>query len=67
MEIQISHVIENCFPKKEKILHSKRSALDWTVFAADIFGDLCHGLVVGQALCILQLVQVVDDPFENHC
>ena len=48
--------------KERKILHSKRSSLHWTVFAADILGDFGHGLVVGQALCVLQLVQVVNDP-----
>ena len=58
-----SHSQERSFPEKErKNLHSKRSALDWTVFAANIFGDLGHGRVVGQTLCTLQLVQVVDDP-----
>ena len=50
------------FRKKIQNLHSKRSALDWTVFAADIFGNLGHGFVVGQPLWVLQLIQVLDDP-----
>merc|ERR1719352_2142452 len=63
-KIRFSHVNENSFPKKEgrEILHSKGSSLHWTVFAADILGDFGHSLVVGQAICVLQLVQVVNDP-----
>ena len=61
--IRFSHINENSFPKKKgKILHSKGSSLHWTVFAADILGDFGHSLVVGQAVGVLQLVQVVNDP-----
>ena len=60
-------ILEIRFPreKKRQSLHSERAALDGTVFAADILGDLGHGFVVRQPLCVLQLVQVVHDPLRS--
>ena len=61
-KVKSPHDRESGFPRKGENLHSKWSTLDWSVFAADIFGNLGHGFVVGQPLWVLQLIQVLDDP-----
>ena len=43
-------------------LHAQWTSLNWAIFAAHVFGDLCHVLVVGEALGVLELVEVVHDP-----
>ena len=43
-------------------LHAQWTSLNGAIFAAHVFGDLCHVLVVGQALGVLQLVKVVHNP-----
>ena len=43
-------------------LHAQWTSLNWAIFAAHVFGDLCHVLVVGQALGVLELVKVVHNP-----
>ena len=47
-------------------LHAQWTSLNRAIFAAHVFGDLCHVLVVGQALGVLELVQVVHNP-ETRC
>ena len=43
-------------------LHAQWTSLNGAIFAAHVFGDLCHVLVVGQALGVLELVKVVHNP-----
>jgi len=43
-------------------LHAQWTSLNGAIFAAHVFGDLCHVLVVGQAFGVLELVKVVHNP-----
>ena len=43
-------------------LHAQWTSLNRAIFAAHVFGDLCHVLVVGQPLGVLELVEVVHNP-----
>ena len=43
-------------------LHAQWSSLNRAILAAHVFGDLCHVLVVGQTLGVLELAKVVHNP-----
>ena len=46
----------------ERGLHAQRTSLNWAIFAAHVFGDLSHVLVVGEARGVLELIKVVHNP-----
>ena len=67
METRI-HSQEKSFPGNNNAgdwgrgLNAQWPALNRAIFAAHVFGDLRHVLVVGQALGVLELVKVVHNP-----